>query len=58
MKRLNIIALIAIVVVTIAFSAWLFLRHRGLAPERQTACGNTTPKASASADAARMFFMR
>ena len=43
MKRPHTIALIAIVGMTIALSAWLFLRHGGAAPESQTACGNSAP---------------
>ena len=43
MKRSYLVALIAVVGVTISLIAWVFLRHRGAAPESQTACGNTAP---------------
>ena len=43
MKRPYLIASIALVGVTISLVAWFSLRHRGAAPESQSACGNTAP---------------
>jgi Cu(I)/Ag(I) efflux system membrane fusion protein len=42
MKRSYLVALIAMGA-TLSLIVWLFLHHRGAAPENQTACGNTAP---------------